>query len=445
MQKNNGNIFLVTALSLLGVGLIAGVLASQSYLIPNFLKKTIGFVSLRPLHVSFVMFWIMLGAIGCVYSGLQKIKQTKTILFLSKLQWVFLIIAIIGIFQSYLTKKFGGREYWEFDPIWALPILLSWLTFVINFFLIVKGYRNWPVYIWMWMTGILFFTFIFLENYLWIFPAFRSNFINDMTIQWKVNGSIVGAINQLLYGMSFFLMDKIQHNGEGKVGTSKLAFTMYFLGLTNLMFNWGHHIYTLPTDSYVRFVSYAISMTEWIFFIKIIMDWKKTIGEFKLHLNYFPFRFLVATEFWVFVNLGQAILMSIPVLNIFTHGTHVTVAHSMGTTIGINSMILFSACFYFINNEIISFERPTKTLNFSFWLAQISLMFLFLSLDISGILKGFWQLNQEQSAFSIMMQELKPLFIIFVISGVGLAIAFFSLIYHLLKAAFISQLINKNN
>lgn len=58
-----------------------------------------------------------------------------------------------------------------------------------------------------------------------------------MTIEWKVNGSLVGAWNQLLYGTAFFVMDKI--SGTKDTGKSKLAFAMYFLGLFNLMFNWG--------------------------------------------------------------------------------------------------------------------------------------------------------------------------------------------------------------
>ncbi|MBK7967342.1 MAG: hypothetical protein IPK10_20060 [Bacteroidetes bacterium] len=48
------------------------------------------------------------------------------------------------------------------------------------------------------------FPFPFLENYLWTIPYFRENLILDMTVQWKVNGSLVGAWNQILYGTVFF-------------------------------------------------------------------------------------------------------------------------------------------------------------------------------------------------------------------------------------------------
>lgn len=419
-DNNPGKFFFILASSLLFLGLLGGILASISYIQPDFLKNSLGFTALRPLHASSVMFWIMIGASACVYSGLYLLVglDSRTIL-LAKIQLALWIIAIIGIYGSYFTGNFGGREYWEFNPIFALPILGTWGILLYNFIRTVRTLRQWPVYVWMWLTGIVFFIFIFLENYLWIFPYFRSHFISDMTIQWKVNGSIVGALNQILYGTSFYLMDRLATHEHQKVGFKKLTFIMYFLGLTNLMFNWGHHIYTLPTESYILYISYIVSMSEWIIFLRIINNWRNQMEDISEYYKFFPYRFLMASEFWVFVNLGQALLMSIPAINLYTHGTHVTVAHAMGTTIGINTMILFAAMFmYFSNKED---YKKNRTLNSSFWVLQIGLFIMVLSLDVSGIIKGFWQLSADQSSFSDMMEGLRPWFIVLVISGISIA------------------------
>jgi nitric oxide reductase subunit B len=424
-KTNPGKAFFKLALYLLLFGLIAGVMSAIIYIVPDFMKEKLGLIKLRPLHVSSVMFWIILGATACVYSGLtilSKIPHNKT---LTKIHITLWLIALGGIFFSYFSGDFGGREYWEFNPIWALPILLSWIMFLVNFIRMAKTIKKWPVYVWMWMTGIVFFLFIFIENYLWIFPYFREHFITDMTIQWKVNGSLVGAVNQMLYGTAFFLMDRINQDEKSKVGFSKLAFGMYFLGLTNLMFNWGHHIYTLPTDNYIRYIAYIVSMTEWIFFVKIIYNWKKSVADIQKNYHFFPYRFLMAADFWVFVNMGQAILMSIPVLNIYTHGTHVTVAHSMGTTIGINSMIIFAAAYMFLTPRSIKENKPGKLLTIVFWMIQIALLGLFLSLDVSGILKGIWQRDPNHGSFAEMMESLKPMFTVFVFSGIVLLTGFF--------------------
>lgn len=403
------------------IGLCFGLLASLSYLFPNFLKERLGFISLRPLHVSSVMFWIILGGTGCIYSALKIYTQKEINIRFAKIHWSLWIIAIGGIFYSYFTQNFGGREYWEFNPIWALPIVFAWIFFLLNFVQIVRKIKEWPVYIWMWLTGIVFFLFTFIENYLWVIPYFREHFITDMTIQWKVNGSLVGSWNQILYGTAFFLMDRIENSNN--VGRSKLAFGMFFLGLINLMFNWGHHIYTLPTASYIRYIGYAVSMTEWVFFIKIIYTWKQSINTIQKNYHYFPYRFIMAADIWVFLNMGQAILMSIPAINIYTHGTHVTVAHAMGTTIGINSMILFAACFEFLNYKKASDKPNSKILTWSFWVLQASLLIFWLSLNMAGIKKAIWQMSENQTSYSKMMDSLYPYFTSFFAAGVCLTIS----------------------
>ena len=439
---NIGNIFLLSALLMLVLGLCFGLLAATIYIYPDFLKQQIGFISLRPLHVSSAMFWIILGATGCIYNGMNiYVTHVKTKI-IGIIQWILWLVAIAGIITSYFIKDFGGREYWEFNAVWALPIAMAWILFLINFSSLVYKIKNWPVYIWMWLTGILFFLFTFTENYLWVFSYFREHFITDMTIQWKVNGSLVGSWNQILYGTAIFLMNKISNTKNS--GRSRFAFFMYFLGLFNLMFNWGHHIYTLPTEKYIRYIGYIVSMTEWAFFIKIVYDWKSSINTIQKHYHYFPYRFIMAADIWVVINMGQAILMSIPAINIYTHGTHVTVAHAMGTTIGINSMILLAACFEFLNFNTVDNLKKRKYLNVIFWTLQISLLIFWLSLNIAGIQKGIWQLSINQGSYSKMMASLHPYFHLFNISGFFLMISFSAFAFILIKRSLTRNNIKNN-
>ncbi|MBK7966689.1 MAG: cbb3-type cytochrome c oxidase subunit I [Bacteroidetes bacterium] len=429
MKIENGKLFLITALILLVCAASFGLLSATTYLFPYFLKEELGFSSLRPLHVSLAIFWIILGATGCVYYGIEEYTEKKCNPTISFLQWVLWIIAILGIMNNYFTKDFEGREYWEFRTEWVFPILIAWLLFMYNTIPLLKSIKKWPVYFWMWFTGILFFLFTFLENYLWTIPYFRENIIIDMTIQWKVNGSLVGSWNQILYGTAFFLMDK--NDDKKTIGGSKLAFSMYFLGLFNLMFNWGHHIYTLPTENYIRYIGYFVSMTEWVFFIKIVWNWRKEIKSIKNLNRSYSYKFIAATNVWVFLNMGQAILMSIPAVNLYTHGTHVTVAHAMGTTIGINSMILLSTCFTYLYNS----KQSTipNNMHLAFWLLQVSLFIFWITLNWAGITKGIWQLSIEPIQFSEMMNGLRPQFQIIYLSGIGLFIAILLLAYSILR------------
>ena len=48
-----------------------------------------------------------------------------------------------------------------------------------------------------------------------------------MTVQWKAMGSMVGSWNMLIYGIGFYVMEKI--SGNRKFSYSKMTFFFYFL------------------------------------------------------------------------------------------------------------------------------------------------------------------------------------------------------------------------
>lgn len=425
-------LFLTVALMLLTTGLVWGLTGGLQYLLPGFLKKYLSFEKVRPLHVSSVVFWIIMAAIGAVLTYVQ--QHTGRRLFspkLARVQFGLFFFSVTAILLSYCLGIFGGREYWEFHPYLALPIVAAWILFIINLARSIGPLRRQPVYVWMWLTGAVFFLFTYLESYLWIFPYFRNNIVNDMTIQWKSYGSMVGAWNMLIYGCSIFLMDKISQDKKGS--TSPIAFALYFTGLFNLMFNWGHHIYTLPTHSYIKHISYAVSMTELVILARIIFLWRSSLSTAKKNFHHTAYRFLAAADAWIFLTLLLAIGMSIPGINLYTHGTHITVAHTMGATIGINSFLLLAISFDILHDTCKSFSPYLRLFNRGFWISNLSLLIFWLSLIGAGVLKARWQMSASQIPFSEMMLQLRPFFILFFLSGILLATGIIMVVYPLLK------------
>ncbi|HIP49616.1 MAG TPA: hypothetical protein EYG92_11715 [Lutibacter sp.] len=408
--------FLVLALISLFISGLVGVLSSFQYIYPNLLKESLHFAKLRPIHVVSSVSWIILAATGIIYFFLS--THTKTKLFSGKLAgfhfYLFLAIGL-SIYLSILFGKIGGREFFVFAPLLIIPILLGWLLFAFNYFKSVRQkIVNWPVYYWMWGTGIAFMVFHLSEAHLWLIPSFRENYIRDLVIQWKSVGSFVGSWNQLVYGISIYLMTKIK--GDKKLAHGKLVFFFYFLGLANLMFGWAHHTYIIPTQSWVRIVAYVISMTEWVILFHIIYSFIKSLPREKRKANSMAFRFLVAADIWVFLNLILALLMSIPAINYFTHGTHITVAHTMGTMIGINSMILLAAIGY-----IISVSQPLfqirKRVIFAYKLLNASLFLFLITFVVAGIARSKWMYANQGASFGEMQTSLHAVYVGMVITG----------------------------
>lgn len=424
--------YILAGLILLSAGLLFGITGALQYVIPGFLKDYFSFERVRPMHVSSVVFWIIMGATGSVLTYVQEHSGKKLYsTALSKVQFFLFVFAIVSIFISYVMGVFGGREYWEYPPVLSIPIVLAWLCFIVNFTASVGSFRRQPVYVWMWLTGAVFFLFTFTESYLWLFPHFRNNVVNDMTIQWKSYGSMVGSWNMLVYGCSAYLMDKI--SGDTKTSHSGLAFALYFTGLFNLLFNWGHHIYTLPTHNYVKHISYAVSMTELVLLGRMIYKWKSSLTTAQKYFHREGYRFIAAADVWVFLNLMLAIAMSVPVINVYTHGTHITVAHSMGATIGINTMLLLALAHDILGRNKGADGPHHKLLTTGYWLANFSLFVFWISLIAAGVLKARWQMSAEQIPFSTMMLQLRPLFISFTIAGVLLSTGLYMSMYPLFR------------
>ncbi|MHA1544013.1 MAG: cbb3-type cytochrome c oxidase subunit I, partial [Alphaproteobacteria bacterium] len=123
-------------------------------------------------------------------------------------------------------------------------------------------------------------------------------------------------------------------------------------------------------------------------------------------------------DFWVFTNLILALVISVPAANLFTHGTHVTVAHAMGTTIGINTMILLASVCFIIEEGYRKHlgGRFITTVNAGIWIANISLGVFWLALLGAGIVRGTY----KGTSFQEMMSQIEPFIIAFIAAGFGL-------------------------
>ena len=424
--------FLVLALSYLLFGLLLGVIGGFQYILPPFLKDQLSFQQTRPLHVYLVITWIFTAAQAGIYYYLPGIAN-RPLYWQQGIWWHFILQLTVSLFIiiSFFLGNFGGREYLEFPPLLGAFIFLSWIPFAINFFFTLKpNYKTVPVYIWSWSTGIIFFFITLSESYLWLLDFFRTNIVRDVTVQWKALGSMVGSWNMLVYGTAIYVME--QTSGNSKPARSPLAFFFYFLGLINLMFNWGHHTYIVPAAPWVKTVAYVISMTELLILAHLIIQWRKMMRNGRKNYHLISYRLLSYSDGWIILNLILAITISVPAWNYYTHGTHITVAHAMGTTIGINTMLLFASIFYIIKNEKAEVPEKRKTwIRKGIIITNIALVIFWASLLGSGLVKISGRLNNE--AFYIIMQKCQPYFKVFAYSGTLIFIGLFILIFLALK------------
>jgi nitric oxide reductase subunit B len=170
---------------------------------------------------------------------------------------------------------------------------------------------------------------------------------------------------------------------------SKLAYSLYFLGLFNLM-----PAGRITRTSCRRPPGYAPlprgQHTELLILGKILWDWRASLQEYQIQSTNVP---AFAADIWVFVNLVLALIISVPAFNLVTHGTHIT-WHAMGSTIAINTMIL-------LGSNVIT-------------------------LIVAGLGRGLY----DGPAFQEMMQAIRPALMVFAVSGIALMAGLWIVIWH---------------
>lgn len=408
--------FLASAAIALLLGSMAGLLAA----IPHAWPQTgvhLDLLKLRPLHTTFVIAWIFLALQGALLHFVPEVaRRDWPYPRLIKTQFGLMAAAGCLALGAYLSGHMTGREYMEFPILVSVLIEAAWALFLINFFALIRHVpRPWPAYIWMWATGLVLFPLILIEGHLYLLPFYGGNAIRDAAVQWKVGGSLVGSWNQVVYGLSLFLTERL--TGDRKVGSNAEAYLLFWLGLTNLMFNFAHHTYPLPQALWIRELAYAVSMTEWLVLIHIIVSRLRQSPQAVPKWEAAR-AFLGSSAAWTGINLLLALLISIPVLNGLTHGTYITVAHSMGTTIGINSMILWAVGFAILLEHQ---QQGSAWLRSSLIALNGALGVFFISLVLAGMASSFSHFRQGGDFYS-QMAAARPFLVAMVTSGGALLV-----------------------
>lgn len=301
----------------------------------------IGLAQLRPIHTSFASLWIFGASVAVIYhwlttshGGLQRSDRLRF-----RFHTVCWLTAGLGIFVTLLAGISTGREYLGFHPAFSAILLAGWLAFAWTFLeRLAHGFWAQPVYIWFWTIGILYFVYTFVEGHSYLMPAVFEQPVRDLQLQWKSCGTLVGSFNFLMYGSLTYVGERL--SGDKKYAQSSTAFWLFGVGCLNSFTNFAHHTYHLPQVEIVKWIAFIVSMMEVIILLKLIVDIGRMVAKRQPKAFCGRGGWLVHAKWWTTAMLLSSIVISVPHWNSVIHGTQVIVGHAMGTTIGIDTMVL---------------------------------------------------------------------------------------------------------
>lgn len=422
------------ALTACAITVVSGVAAALVYTDGEPVLRAVGLTlqNIRPVHDTFAFAWVLLGGVTVVYFYLSAEHGPPTRAARQRMVWHIVLWAAagVGILATLLAGHSSGREYMGYHPIFSLLILVGWLLFAWNYFARV-GFRlaSRPVYIYMWTVAVPLFVVAFLEGHLYLIDSLSWRPVRDIAIQWKSNGVLVGAFNLLAYGSLMYVAGRL--SGDDRYAHSRTAHALFIVGVLNTFSNYGHHTFHLPQSAWIHWISFVVSMLEVLILAKVFLD---VLGLRKMRPaaaeQRGPVWFLRSATAWTFCLLALALAISVPPLNALIHGTHVVVAHSMGSMIAIDSMILWAAFGCLLAALLGSGHAAVRGLRVHAAIPVINLFLLFFlsSLLLRGIADG-WSRHLGPSApdFSLYL-EMFPA--ILLITGSVLAAAILWLVGH---------------
>ena len=341
------------AMSITLLGGILGALYSVPALAPSFQSIGLDLRQLRPIHTAFASAWIFLGGVAVVHRWLQDHGGVATAGDRWRLRIQVGSWAIAGTsIRDTLAMGIGsGREYVGFHPVFSVFILLGWICYVWNFFRVAgPDFFERPLYLTMWGVGMLLFIVTFVEQHLYLLPSFFRNPVQDLQVQWKATGTLVGSFNLFVYGAVIYIGERISR--DPRYGHSRLAYALFAVGLLNAFTNFAHHSYHLPQDHIVKWISFVVSMLEITILCRAVYELWKLVNVTDEQAFCAARGSFAASKYWTVFILLSAVLISIPPLNAIIHGTYVVTGHAMGATIGIDTMILLGAIIWILGEHL---------------------------------------------------------------------------------------------
>ena len=194
----------------------------------------------------------------------------------------------------------------------------------------------------------------------------------------------------MVYGTLLFVGERMTN--DRRAGQSRAAFTLFGIGLLNSFTNSAHHTYHLPQDALIKWIAFVVSMLELIILWSLLADIVRKVGTRRPHYRQFSAstHLFALSKHWNAFLLPVALLISIPPLNALIHGTHVVMAHAMGSELAIDSYILLGAFAWLFARSFPKREAVRDVINgprvrhYIGWLNR-TLMVLIASLLIRGL------------------------------------------------------------
>ena len=391
--------YLVAAFALFGVMIVAGLLAAAYYLQPGLLFNTLNFSTVKILHIDTLVVWNLMGFFGAVYWFLpQEVEREVVGIKLANVMfWVFcaafaVVATVFALVQTGPTAESTlwlinqGRKYVE-APRWAaIGILAIVAVFMFNIVATAVKARR--------MSGVLGVLIVDLVPlfvlYLDAFPS-ETNMAKDMYWWWWLVHLWVEATWEVLIAciMAWTLMRLL---GTPRRIVETWLYITIGLVMGSGILGLGHHYYWIGTPKYWFDLGGFFSALEPLPLIGMVVHAVYDAGVHRMRCENRPALYwMFAEAFGNFFGAGVfGFMMTLPQINLFTHGTQWTVSHAHFAWWG--AYVCGLICVFYV---VLAQARDARQVDGPLW----KWAFALLNLGIIGMVGGLLIAGMAQAFY----------------------------------------------
>lgn len=382
--------YCLSAILFFGLQSIIALGGAMELIFPD-LPAPIGFQHGRAIHLNLSILWPTLGLMGMTYYFFVSESEVEIYsLRLAKVQFWIFVVSILGILGSLVLGINDGREYLEGKLPFRILILLALVIFAYNLlrtYLLPESKKRATSVIMV--TGVISAIVLLTPNLLF----FSHQTVDDYVKFWVVHMweelsfELVGA------GITIALLMAITN--VKRLALEKLLYLEASMIVSTGLLATGHHYYWIGVPKFWLIIGLLFSTFQVIPIILVFYSLLKNLKvKGRLINNYVVLGLIVVSSFWHVTGAGLlGLLMSIPSLNLYMHGTLITSSHSHLALFGVFGMLVIAGSYYILTNSVtLSRKFQIKTI-LSFVLINSGLLVMGGALFLAGLIQMYlWRI-----------------------------------------------------
>jgi nitric oxide reductase subunit B len=389
--------YFVVALLLFCLQVLMGLWLATNYFttIPQSVVDVFPFATARAMHTNLLVLWLLLGFMGATFYLVP--EETGTELAWPRLaiaQLVILagtgVVALVGFYFGWTQ----GKPLLEIPRPLDFAVVIGALMFLANVGVTMIRAHHWTAVQGSLLGGLVFLALMYLFG----IPFYANLSVDWYYWWWVIHLWVEGAWELIAAAMTAFILIKL--TGVDRKIVEKWLYVELGLFLFTGIAGTGHHYYWLGAPRYWLWVGGVFSALEPFPILLMLADTWRDIRHRKEAMRpRLTWVYLVGMVVLHFVGAGLfGFAHTLPMINYYTHGSQVTVAHGHLAFFGAY-VLLNLTFFYFAIPRIKKFpngEFDERGGQWGFWLASLGILGMSLAFSVAGVLQTYLERVQGQ-------------------------------------------------